>query len=172
MPVTPFHGGAGLLAKGLLGRRVSFTAFCVSQVVIDVESGYHLVRGDWPVHTFLHTLFGATLACSAVAFAGLWLGRRLSPAPEDTSSLLGWVKADVKALSSLPTAVATLVLATLGHVVPDAIMHADVRPFAPIAEENPLLGRISLADLHWGLVFAGVVGALLVLRGAVTKEGK
>jgi hypothetical protein len=69
MPVTPFHGGVGLLGKGLAGPRFSFVAFCATQVAIDCESGYHLLRGEWPVHRFFHTIDGATLMCGAVVLA-------------------------------------------------------------------------------------------------------
>ncbi len=164
MPVTPFHGGVGLLAKGVLGHRVSLTVFCVSQVVIDCESGYHLLRAEWPVHRFLHTFAGATAACSAVGLVGVLVGRRLSRASNDEASLLGWVRADVATLASCRAAVFTVVISVLGHVVPDAIMHPDVRPFAPIFDGNPFHEWVSLAALHWSLVVAGAVGAALVLR--------
>jgi hypothetical protein len=171
MPVTPFHGGAGLLAKGLLGHRFSFTAFCAAQVAIDCESGYHLLRAEWPVHRFLHTFVGATVICSAVVLAASFLGRSLSRKSGDATSSIGWVNADLQVLSSLGAAVSTVVIAVLGHVVPDAIMHPDVRPFAPISDGNPLHERISSPALHDALVVAGALGALLIVRHLL-REGR
>jgi membrane-bound metal-dependent hydrolase YbcI (DUF457 family) len=45
----------------------------------------------------------------------------------------------------------------LGHVIPDAIMHSDVRPLAPFSDENPFLGAVSLGSLHLALVVMGVL---------------
>ncbi|APR84546.1 Hypothetical protein A7982_09895 [Minicystis rosea] len=164
MPVTPFHGGIGLLAKGALRSRISLTAFCTAQVAIDCESGYHLLRAEWPFHRFLHTLPGATLACTAVALLGCAIGRSLGTGPGGSTSLLEWLKADIAALSSPRTVVSTIVLATLGHVVPNAIMHSDVRPLAPISDANPLHEWLSLPALHGSLVVAAVLGTVLVVR--------
>ncbi|MFT3775728.1 MAG: hypothetical protein QM820_61055 [Minicystis sp.] len=160
----------GLLAKGVLGHRVSLTAFCAAQVAIDCESGYYLLRAEWPFHRFAHTLAGATVVCSAVVLVGWLIGRRWPRAPNGPTSLLGWLKADVAAVSSLGGAVMTVAIAVLGHVVPDAIMHPDVRPFAPLLDNNPFHEWISLMVLHGALVVAGAVGATLVVRNVVREE--
>ena len=55
MPFTPLHFGPGLLLKAAAPRHVSFTAFVASQVLIDLESLYNILRGAWPVHRELHT---------------------------------------------------------------------------------------------------------------------
>ena len=154
MPVTPFHGGLGLLGKGLAGPRFSFVAFCATQVAIDLESGYHLWRGDWPVHRFFHTVVGATLVCTAVVLAL----RRLTPRTR------GLLRADLGALVPLSGALVAVAAGVLGHLVPDAIMHFDVQPLAPLSEANPLYDLVSLGVLHGGLVICGVVGTVLWLR--------
>jgi membrane-bound metal-dependent hydrolase YbcI (DUF457 family) len=46
----------------------------------------------------------------------------------------------------------------VAHVVPDAVMHADVRPLAPFSDVNPFLNAISLVSLHLGLVGLGLFG--------------
>lgn len=71
MPFTPFHLGPGATVKAVLGRYFSFTLFGLTQVIIDLESLYYLVQGEWPVHRFLHSYTGATL----VLLLTLWLGR-------------------------------------------------------------------------------------------------
>jgi hypothetical protein len=161
MPVTPFHGGIGLLLKGALGRRFSFLLFCCTQVVIDLESGYHLLRGDWPVHRFLHTLVGASLASLVAVFAsrrpvaafGRWIDKYPDrPAWVDSRSPITWRVALVTAFAGV-----------LAHVIPDAIMHSDVEPFAPASALNPLLGLVSLPVLHAGLVVIGVLGLVMMI---------
>jgi len=151
--VTPFHFGVGLLAKGLVPRAVSFSAFVASQVVIDCESAYHLfVAREWPVHRTAHTLAVAVPLGTTVGIA-VWLaGRRGSRREGMLGSELGlW-----------PCVVGGL-LGGATHPLLDGMMHGDVQPFMPFAPGNPLLGLVSLASLHLACVAAGVLGGLLLL---------
>ena len=154
MPVTPFHFGPGLLLHAIAPRRVSFMAFCAANVAIDVESLVNLVRGIDPVHAFFHSVVGATLAgvATAAAMLGAWvLGRRLR-----LPNLFGW-------LDLTPAAIAAgSLLGAWSHVVLDAIMHPDLRPFAPFDPANPLLHAVSLGLLHGGCVAAAGLGMLLL----------
>lgn len=158
MPITPFHGGIGLACKGPLGRRFSFTIFALTQVVIDLESAYYLWSGQHPVHRFLHTFFGASLVGVFVAtIARPWCESLLRVG----GRMLGherpaWL--DLQPHISLRTAAWSAVVGVLGHVIPDSIMHADARPFAPFADANPLLDLVPLEALHGGLVMLGVLG--------------
>jgi hypothetical protein len=155
VPITPFHGGVGLLCKAPLGERFSFTVFVATQMVIDLESGYFLFTQQHPVHRFLHTFLGASFACLFVAVvlrrpceAVLrWLADEMLPQ---------WL--DRKPEIPRTTALFSAFIGMLGHVVPDAIMHADARPFAPFAEDNPFLDAVPLGALHLGLVVCGFLG--------------
>jgi hypothetical protein len=165
MPITPFHGGIGLACKGPLGRRFSFTVFTATQVAIDLESAYFLVTGQYPVHRFFHTLAGASLVCLGVAT----LGRPLCEAIlRGCVRVLGdqrprWWEPHTEISRS--TALLSAFVGMLGHVVPDAIMHADARPLAPFSDENPLLDRIALGHLHLGLIVLGAAGfGFMLLR--------
>jgi hypothetical protein len=55
-----------------------------------------------------------------------------------------------------------MVVAIIAHVVPDGIMHPDVRPFAPVDETNPFHDVVSLIVLHWILIALGAIGAALI----------
>ena len=162
MPVTPFHGGIGLLAKGLLRDSVSFLGFCAVQVAIDLESVYHLSRDEWPVHRFFHTLVGASLASVAVTLLCAFIGRRLRRT-QPSNTLSSVIRADLAAAGTAVGATMTAVLGALGHVIPDAVMHPDVRPFAPVSDANPFYAAVPLETLHLVLVIAGLVGALLLM---------
>ena len=153
MPVTPFHGGIGLLAKGVLGRRFSFIVFCATQGAIDCESAYHLLRGDWPVHRFFHTLLGATIISAAAALVCRIVAIRWP----------GSSPADLRIARSIPVLLTTVAAGVLGHVIPDGIMHSDVVPLAPFSAENPLFDLIGLGTLHAALVLAGVAGLILLI---------
>src|SRR5262245_37457246 len=69
MPFTPFHFGPGALLKGAAPRKVSLTAFVATNVCIDCETAFHLLRHDWPVHRQAHSLLGGTAVGLAVAGA-------------------------------------------------------------------------------------------------------
>jgi membrane-bound metal-dependent hydrolase YbcI (DUF457 family) len=154
VPVTPFHFGVGLLAKGFVPRAVSFSAFVASQVVIDCESAYYLfVAREWPVHRTAHTFAVAVPLGTAVGVA-VWLaGRHYSRRGAMLESELGlW-----------PCVVGGL-LGGATHPLLDGIMHRDIQPFMPFAAGNPLLGLVSLASLHLACVAAAVLGGLLLIR--------
>src|SRR5207237_5907673 len=86
MPATPFHFGPGLLIKAVAPQQFSVAAYSVAQVVIDIESGYHLLRGDYPVHRQAHTFFLGGLIgllCGlVVSRIGRWLARPRDIVPE------------------------------------------------------------------------------------------
>src|SRR5262245_23835448 len=62
LPVTPFHFGPGLVLKGAAAPVFSWSAFAAAQVVIDCETIYYVVNGEYPIHRFFHSFLGATAA--------------------------------------------------------------------------------------------------------------
>ena len=62
-------------------------------------------------------------------------------------------------------------LGGLFHSLLDGIMHADIRPFHPFSDANPLRGILSLDQLHAACVVAGAIGALWLL-GRVWRGGR
>ena len=52
---------------------------------------------------------------------------------------------------------------TLSHVAVDALIHADMRPFAPLASSNPLLGVVAHDTVYSACAAAAVVGSLVWL---------
>ena len=172
MPITPFHGGIGLACKGPLGRRFSFTIFTATQIAIDLESAYFLFTRQYPVHRFFHTILGASLMCLTVAL----LARRPCEALlRSTTRALGaarptWL--DLEPGISRSTALASAAVGMLGHVIPDAIMHADAQPFAPWSDANPLLDAVALGDLHLGLVALGALGFGWTLSASFVRRSR
>jgi hypothetical protein len=69
MPFTPFHFGPGALAKVLLPRHFSLVAFLATQVVIDCETLYYMVRREFPLHRVAHSYVGATAVGIAMGLA-------------------------------------------------------------------------------------------------------
>lgn len=156
MPATPFHFGPGLLVKAAAPRQFSMAAYSLAQVVIDLESGYHLLHNDYPVHRQAHTFYLGGLiglVCGLVASrAGTWLARPRDVVPEPLA-----------AEYRLPIAAWSGIFGGLLHSVLDGIMHADMRPFRPFTDANPLYGLVSLRALYLFCIITGLVGAALLL---------
>jgi hypothetical protein len=156
MPATPFHFGPGLLVKAAAPRQFSVAAYSVTQIVIDIESGYHLLRGDYPVHRQAHTfLLGGLigLLCGLiVSRVGIRLLRPRDAIPE----ALG---AEIR----MPIAAASGIFGGILHSVLDGIMHPDIRPFRPFADANPLYGLVSVRTIYLICIITGLVGAALLL---------
>jgi membrane-bound metal-dependent hydrolase YbcI (DUF457 family) len=141
----------------LAPRKISFLAFAAANVLVDIEPAYFMLTGQYPLHRFFHTYLGALLAAAATVAlfaAGLRAAKvfRL-PDPFQWQSLrLG------------PIAFGA-VLGTTSHVLLDSVMHADIRPFAPFSQANPLYRAVPLDDLHrLCLVAAAAALVVLVLR--------
>jgi membrane-bound metal-dependent hydrolase YbcI (DUF457 family) len=162
MPFTPFHFGPGLLVKGVAPRWFSWTAFVGTQVVIDCETLYYLLRDEYPVHRVLHTFLGASLAGLGTAlamFGGTVFLPRLAP------GLAVWFRRPNPMARAECSAVGIFIGGIIGgasHPLLDGLMHRDIRPFAPWSDANPLLGAVGLDTLHVACIAAGVVGLILV----------
>jgi hypothetical protein len=156
MPATPFHFGPGLLIKAAAPRQFSMAAYSLSQVVIDIESGYYLFREATPVHRQAHTFaIGAMigLLCGLiVSKVGAWIARPRDVIPEALA-----------AEYRLPIAVVSGIFGGIFHSVLDGIMHTDIRPFRPFTGANPLYGLVSVEILYLFCILTGVVGAALLL---------
>jgi hypothetical protein len=156
MPATPFHFGPGLLIKAAAPRQFSMAAYSLSQVVIDIESGYYLFHQATPVHRQAHTfalggLIG--LLCGLiVSKVGAWIARPRDVIPEALA-----------AEYRLPIAAASGIFGGMFHSVLDGIMHTDIRPFRPFMGANPLYGLVSVEMLYLFCILTGVVGAALLL---------
>lgn len=154
MPFTPFHFGPGAALHALTPRQISFLAFCAANVLIDIEPGYYLLTGQYPLHRFCHTVIGAALivAATLALFAAARACSTYLPLP----NLLGW-----KSLRWPPVVWGAL-SGSYSHILLDSIMHSDIRPLAPFSQANPLWLIASPVRLHQACLIAGLL-ALLVL---------
>ena len=162
MPFTPFHFGPGAAVKAVMPRHFSFTVFCFAQIVTDFETAYYLLRGEYPLHRWLHTYLGATV----VAACCVLVGRPVCQAALRAWSR--WQNAPFKRYFpvtdriSVASAVISAFIGTYSHVFLDSIMHADVEPFRPFSTQNPLYRIISLFTLHALCIVLGLFGTWYV----------
>jgi len=154
MPVTPFHFGPGAALHAIAPRHVSFLAFCAANVLIDFESLYHLVTHQYPIHTFLHTYVGATLA--AIGTTALFAGAKAFARRWWLPDLFEW-----KSLGLRPIAFGAAAGA-YSHVLLDSVMHPDIEPLSPFSSSNALLDVVPLGTLHLFCVISGCVAIVLI----------
>jgi membrane-bound metal-dependent hydrolase YbcI (DUF457 family) len=152
MPVTPFHFGPGGALHAIAPRRVSFLAFCAANVLIDVEPLYFMLTGQAHLHRFFHTYVGATLM--AAATVALFLAARRLATRWRWPDPFAWQSLGLGAVA------AGAALGAWSHVLLDSVMHADITPFAPLSDANPLWRIVSLGTLHWSCVGCGLVALL------------
>ena len=160
MPFTPFHLGPGALFKGVGGRHFSFMVFGGSQVLIDLEPGYKMLIGNTVLHGPSHTLTGAVLIGAIATITGKPISEFVLRRGGYPAWRISWLAAATGAF-----------LGTFSHLVFDALMHADMMPWAPLSPHNALLGQLSLTTLHWLCGILGGIGlALFLLQGRLREH--
>lgn len=120
-----------------------------SRVAIDLEPRYFILRGGYPVHLWLHTVWGAGLVGLGVGAALGVLARR-------------WTVAGAPMPRGDARMGAVLVGGLLGgvsHSLLDGLMHRDVRALRPLAETTWVLEPSGVAVLHVSCLIAGLLGA-------------
>ena len=138
MPLTPFHFGPGVLVKSFLRSKFSLSTFILSQIFIDLETLWNIIRQAPRLHVVFHSFLGSLIP-GVVAILAI---RAISPS------------------SSFPVLLFSSLVGVWSHVIFDGIMHADVTPFFPFSSANPFLDLCSLATLHVALVVSAIVGGL------------
>ncbi len=159
MPVTPLHLGPGLLFKALGQRHVSLTMFAASQIAMDVEVLVRFFLGIRPLHGFTNTVVGATVVMLIAVPVGKplceWILRRWNLRLR--SSQARWAVSERVSWGSCWLAGG---LGVSSHVLLDAMMHGDARPWSPFLHSNSLVGWISLGWLHGGCLITFFLGGL------------
>jgi membrane-bound metal-dependent hydrolase YbcI (DUF457 family) len=154
VPFTPFHFGPGLLLKGVAPKHVSMTAFAITQVAIDLEPLYYILRQDRHAHRAVHTVWVAGAVGLGVGLLVWAIGRRWAV---KRGSVLG---ADVQ---PAPALIGGLI-GGISHPILDGLQHQDIYPLRPLADTQFLLDPGGTAS-YVGCAIAGVLGvALLTLR--------
>ncbi|HEX4824574.1 MAG TPA: hypothetical protein VFV19_09680 [Candidatus Polarisedimenticolaceae bacterium] len=170
MPITPFHFGPGLLGKSLAIRRLSFTGFVASQIVIDAETATNILRHHWPAHGPFHSLLGGTAVGVATA-ALTWLA--IKPLRKSIEKFRPSSPALKDAVDSDLTLDAMLLGGAFGgasHSIIDGAMHFDVHPFWPFSKAQPWFGYISGGSVMIVCVICAILGLMILWANLGTKR--
>lgn len=128
MPFTPFHLGPALLFGLLTLRFLDFPTFFIASVVLDLEPFAVLLFGlDYPLHGFFHSFIGGTIAALLLALIMFKLNKL-------TRKVMDLLKLQQR--SSRRAIVAGALLGAYSHILLDAPLYTDIRPFYPL-DFNP-----------------------------------
>lgn len=153
MPFTPVHMGPGILIKALIGGSFSLMIFGWTQIVMDLQPLYVMIRGQGHLHGFSHTYLGASILTVVAAVSGKWL-----------SEFGLWViglNPGKKLKISWNVVFFSAFFGSYSHVFLDSVMHSDVRPFYPLTESNMFLQIVSTGMLHIVCLVCGLIGGVI-----------
>ena len=149
MPFTPLHMGPGLLLKAALQGSFSLMVFGWAQILIDIQPLLVMLSGHGALHGFSHTYLGATPIALLAAWSGKYAGE----------FGLRVLRMPAYCPIGLRTALVSAFIGTYSHVAIDGIMHADMAPLAPFADERLLYGIVGVGTLHAFCLASAVLGA-------------
>jgi len=163
VPFTPFHLGPALAIGLPLRRHLHAPTFILANLVVDVEPLMALLAGRGPLHGFFHTLLGATVLAFILAAMMVMLKELLG----DLFRALRLEEGRLRPTAYLAAALS----GTWIHVLLDATMYPDVRPFWPSAY-NPLCHPAALtAPVYAFCVLTAILG-LAVYVAIFVRERK
>lgn len=163
MPFTPFHLGPALLFGLVFFSYLDFPTFLVANVIVDLEPFIVLTLGlDMPLHGFFHSFLGGTLASLSLAFVMMRVGEYLKPVMRFFQ------------LEQTPHRRSVLAAALSGvylHIVLDARLYTDIKPFYP-STVNPLLsGSLFVGFEVYGFcVLSALAGTALYIYKVLSSR--
>jgi membrane-bound metal-dependent hydrolase YbcI (DUF457 family) len=157
--------GPGLLIKALLQGGFSLMVFGWTQIIMDIQPLVVILTGEGHLHGFSHTYLGGSLLAILAALSGKHLSEYglvvLRLAEKSRPIRISWLVTFSSAF-----------IGAWSHVVLDSIMHSDLQPFYPFFNDNPMLGFISVADLHKLCIYSGLLGAVIYYTGQYYIKNK
>lgn len=160
MPFTPFHMGAGLLAKAATGSHMSIVSFALAQVAMDMEPGVRMVMGDATLHGWSHTWLGAVAIGAITVPMARPLSQRIVTRWNHEVRHYGQAWLAVGGCVGWGAIAVGAFWGTFSHVLLDSLMHADMLPWVPFTQANPLLGWVAHDTVYHAMSMSAVVGAL------------
>ncbi len=156
MPFTPFHAGPHATIAFLSRGRIDLVAFLLANAVVDIEPLIVLVMGlPHALHGWSHT-FALGVVLGSLSGLLCWLGRRPLTRLMNLLSL-NWTPRPAKLAVSG-------VLGSWLHVLADSPIYADIRPFRPFLQTNPLAGTLSIETMYAICAASFVPAIILYLR--------
>ncbi|MGB9786713.1 MAG: hydrolase [Infirmifilum sp.] len=165
MPFTPYHLGPGLALGLPLRRWLHLPTFLLASIAVDIEPLLVFVFGlDYPLHGYLHTFLAAFLY-------GLLLGHIMLLLEKSFAPLYKLLLLEAGEQTSARAFYAAGVIGTELHVLLDAPLYSDIKPFFPLTINplynptlTPLIYDLCVAAWLLGILFYGIIVVATILR--------
>ena len=142
----------------------SLIVFGWLQIIMDLQPLWVLLSGHGRLHGFYDTFAGATLLALLAAITGKYLAEQglviSGIAIQQKPVRIGWLVALLSAF-----------MGCFSHVLLDAIMRPDMRPFYPWLADNGFLGMLAIYNLHRLCLYSGLLSAALFYSICWYKRG-
>jgi membrane-bound metal-dependent hydrolase YbcI (DUF457 family) len=162
MPFTPFHFGPSATIAFPLRGKIDIPIFILANVAIDIEPLTVMILNlSYPLHGYAHSflgggLVGALWGIVAFKYKGILRG---------VMQFFG-----LKYQTTITTAVISGILGAFSHVLLDAPIYTDIKPFYPLII-NPLYGLVSEKAMYL-FCSALLIPALLFYIKARNKQNE
>jgi membrane-bound metal-dependent hydrolase YbcI (DUF457 family) len=156
--------GPGIAVKAVMLDKFSLVTYGCAQIVMDMQPLVVMLTNRGDIHGWTHT-FVAALGLGALAAL---IGKYLTP------WLLHLLTFGRHARMVVPWRVAILsaLVGTLSHVLLDAFVHPDVKPFWPFTRANPLDFGITMNGMINFCIISGGIGLVVYLIRWVVKKSR
>jgi membrane-bound metal-dependent hydrolase YbcI (DUF457 family) len=155
MPFTPFHLGPSSWIGLILFKVFDFPALLIASIVVDIEPFCVFVfNAPWPLHGFLHTFLGGSIVAIFTAIL-LHFSRKSVKKVMAVFKLVQY--------SSFKKVLWTSFFGVYFHLLLDAFLYRDMKPFYPL-EGNPLLGLFSSQHIYFFCSISFLIGLVFYLR--------
>jgi len=174
MPVTPIHMGLGIAAKAAGPRHISIVVFGLTQIALDIEVLWHLVRQEYPFHTFCHTYLGATAVACTLAVVGKPASQWIKRLWNKCAARCRDANLEVLEKTTWLASITGAVFGAYSHIALDSLYHPDIQPQQPWSDRNALQGIVTpsvVVPVSIGLGIIGVAWFILGERARRKADG-
>jgi len=157
VPFTPFHFGPSAAIAFLLKERIDLPIFILANIVIDIEPlAVMTLNLSYPLHGYAHCFLGA-------AFIGTLWGIVGFKGKNIIHRAMQWMGLNYK--TKMKTAIISGIGGALSHIILDAPIYADIKPFYPLSS-NPFYGMVSDQTMYFicGILCIATIPLYIIAR--------
>ena len=162
MPFTPFHWGPSSWIGLILFKIFDFSTLLVASIIVDIEPFcVFAFNAPWPLHGFLHSFLGGSIAAILTAII-LFLLRK------PIKRVMAILKLSQD--SSFKKILWTSFFGVYSHLLLDSFLYREMNPFYPL-ESNPFFGLFSSQQIYLFCGLSFLVGiSFYLIRLVIIKR--
>jgi len=163
MPITPLHFGPHACVALPLQRYIDLPVFVTANIAVDIEPlMVMLLQPNYPLHGYCHTFLVGGIV-------GLLWGALAYPFRNQITRVMTDLHLPYSA--GIWKMLLSGILGVWLHVVFDAVLYREMKPFYPLAA-NPFLGIVSewMVYLICGVCFIPAVVMYYILSAKIRKQ--